>query len=69
MARKNWYYTLTDGPNTHIAGESFVSLSGVFLYCRMARWKASVPRSPLGPVLSVIMRLIVFTPTSAIQLL
>ena len=25
--------SLTDQPKTHIAGESFVSLSGVFLYC------------------------------------
>ena len=61
--------SLTDRPKTHIAGESFVSLSGVFLYRRMARWKASVSSSPFGPVLSVIMRLTVFTPTSALQLL
>ena len=69
MARKNWYEILTDRPKTHIAGESFVSLSGVFLYCRMARWKASVSSLPFGPVLSVIMCLTVYTPTSALQLL
>lgn len=56
-------------PNTHIAGDSFVSLSGVFLYCKIARWNASVQSSPLGPVLSVIKRFTVFTPISALQLL
>ena len=61
MARKIWYEIFDR--------LSFMSLSGVFLYCRMARWKASVSSSPFGPVLSVIMRLTVFTPTSALQLL
>ena len=69
MARKNWYEILTDRPKTHIAGKSFVSLSGVFLYCRMARWKTAVSSLPFGPVLSVIMCLTVYTPTSALQLL
>ena len=35
-------------PNMHIAGENLVSLSGVFLYCRIARWNWSVMSSPLG---------------------
>ena len=56
-------------PNMHIAGENLVSLSGVFLYCRIARWDWSVLSSPLGLVLPVIRRLTVFTPISALQLL
>ena len=56
-------------PKTHIAGDTLVSLSGQFLYCRIARWNESTSRSPLGPVLSVIILLTVFTPTSALQLL
>ena len=35
----------------------------------MARWNASVFRDPLGPVLPASIRLTVFTPTSALQLL
>ena len=56
-------------PNMHLAGDNFVSLSGVFLYCNIARWNASVLRSPLGLVFPVIKRLTVLTPTSARQLL
>ena len=36
-------------PNTHIAGESLVSLSGVILYCSMTRWKTSASRSTFLP--------------------
>ena len=35
----------------------------------MARWNASVFRDPPGPVLPASIRLTVFTPTSALQLL
>ena len=56
-------------PKTRIAGDNLVFLSGQFLYCRIARWNGSKSRSPLGAVLSVIMRLTVFTPISARQLL
>ena len=56
-------------PNMHMAGESFVSLSGVFLYCSMARWKESVSMSPEELVLSIRRRLTVLTPISALQLL
>ena len=52
-------------PNMHIDGENLVSLSGVFLYCRIARWNWAVLSSPLGLVLPVIRRLTVFTPISA----
>ena len=54
---------------THIAGESCVSLSGVFLHWSIARWNVSVSSSSLGPVLSAIRRLSVLAPTSALQLL
>ncbi len=71
-----WYFPGRTGmksrigwPKTHIAGEILVTGSGVFLYCRMARWTASVSRSPFSPVLSVMRRFIVFTPISALQLL
>ena len=53
----------------HIAGDSVVVGSGQFLYCSIARWNESVSISPLGPVLSVIILLTVFTPISALQLL
>ena len=56
-------------PKTHIAGESFVSGSGVLRYCSIAICTASVSSSPFGPVLSVMSRFIVFTPISARQLL
>ena len=56
-------------PKTHIAGESLVDWSGVFLYCRMACWNESVLRAPSFPMLPVISRLTVFTPISARQLL
>ena len=61
--------SLIDLPKTHIAGDSVVSLSGQLRYCNIARWKESVSSSPSGPVLSVISRLVVLTPTSARQLL
>ena len=56
-------------PKTHIAGEIFVSGSGVLRYCSIAICTASVSSSPFGPVLSVMSRFIVFTPISARQLL
>ena len=55
-------------PKTHMAGDSPVSGSGVFLYVRMARRNESVSREPFGPVFDRIIRLTVFTPTSARQL-
>ena len=55
-------------PNMHSAGDSLVSLSGQFLYCSIARWNLLVSSSPLLPQLSIIL-LIVFTPTSPLQLL
>ena len=54
-------------PKMHIAGESLVSLSGVFRYCSMARWKVSVSRSSFEAVLSMSSRFTVLTPTSARQ--
>ena len=56
-------------PKTHIAGESLVLGSGVFLYWRIAFWKASMLSGPLRPTLPVMSLLTVFTPTSALQLL
>jgi hypothetical protein len=61
--------SLIGWPKTHIAGESCVSLSGVFLHWSIARWNVSVSSSSLGPVLSAIRRLSVLAPTSALQLL
>lgn len=43
--------SLTGLPKTHMAGDSFVVGSGVFLYCRTARWNASELRSPLAVTL------------------
>ena len=60
--------SLIGRPKIHMAGDSFVSGSGVFRYWRMARWSLSVSSSPLGPVLEVMMRFAVFTPISARQL-
>ena len=56
-------------PKIHMAGDSLVSGSGVFLYCSIARWKASTSSSPLAPVLLVMSLFTVLTPTSARQLL
>ena len=61
--------SLIGRPNTHIAGDNFVSESGVFRYWRIARWTPSVSSSPLVPVLLVMRRSTVFTPISALQLL
>ena len=59
----------TDLPNTHIAGDKPVSLSGVFLYCNNALWNLSVSRLPAGPVFSMISLFTVFTAISARELL
>ena len=56
-------------PKRHEAGDSLVSLSGVFLYWSIALWKASGSRSPFEPVLFIMSRLMVFTAISALQLL
>ena len=61
--------SLIGRPKTHIAGDSFVSLSGVLRYCSIARWNASVLSSPFGPVLLVMSLFTVLTATSARQLL
>ena len=61
--------SLTGLPKTHIAGDIRVAGSGVFRYCRIALWKASESRLPLAVTLPVSRRFIVFTPTSALQLL
>ena len=58
---------LTGFPNTDTAGETFVSGSGVLRYWSIATRNASVSSSPVGDVLEVIIRLIVFTPISARQ--
>ena len=55
-------------PKRHMAGERWVSRSGVFRYCNMARLNLSVFRDPLL-VFSVIKRFTVLTPTLARQLL
>ena len=49
-------------PKTHIAGEIFVTGSGVLRYCSTALCTASVGSSPFGPVLLVISCFIVFMP-------
>ncbi len=54
-------------PNTHIAGDNFVSGSGVLRYCSMALWSESVSSSPFGPVLDVMSLFAVLTPISALQ--
>ena len=46
-----------------------MSLSGVFLYCNIARRKASLFKLPLAPTLSVNNLFTILTPTSALQLL
>ena len=56
-------------PNIHWAGETWVSRSGVFRYCRMALRNLSVFSEPSGEELFVRRRLTVFTPVSALQLL
>ena len=59
--------SLIGWPNTHWAGDNFVSGSGVLRYWRMARCSASVSRLPVGLMLLVIGHLTVFTATSALQ--
>ena len=61
--------SLTGRPNTHMAGDILVVGSGVFLYCRIASWNASMSMAPSLPTLPVINLLTVLTPTSALQLL
>ena len=53
--------------NTHWAGDNFVAGSGVLPYWRMAHRSALVSRLPVGLVLLLIIRLTVFTATSALQ--
>ena len=61
-------YELLKGPlKTHFEGDSCVFGSGVFRYWRMAHCRESVSRPPLGVVLSVMIRLMDFTPISALQ--
>ena len=69
IVQGGWVKSRIDLPNRYCAGDSVVSLTGVFRYCSMARCKASVSRSPLGLVFSVMSLFTVFTPTSALQLL
>ncbi len=42
--------SLVGRPKIHSAGESFVVGSGVFRYCRIGIWRASVSAVLLGPV-------------------
>ena len=56
-------------PNICTAGDSFVSLSGVLRYCKIACWNLSTSRSPLSPVLLVMSLFMDLTPISARQLL
>ena len=56
-------------PKMISAGLTFDTGSGVFLYANRARWNLSVFRVPPGPVLPASIRLTVFTPISALQLL
>jgi len=56
-------------PKTHIAGDNFVSLYGVFLYCKMARWNESVARLSSGFFIINDEALDCLHPTSARQLL
>ena len=60
--------SLIGRPKTHIAGESFVSGSGVLRCCKIARWNLSVFRSPLGLVLDAMSLFAVLTPISAREL-
>ena len=57
--------SLMGRPNTHCAGESLVLASGVLRYWRMACWSEFVSRLPCASVLSVIIRITVFTPIFA----
>ena len=56
-------------PKMISTGLTFDTVSGVFLYANTARWNFSVFRVPPGPLLPAIIRLTVFTPISALQLL
>ena len=56
-------------PKMHVAGDTLVSWSGVFLYWRMARWYVSTLMSPWDPTLLVTTLLMVFTAISALHLL
>ncbi len=56
-------------PKIHMEGDSLVVGSGVFLYCKMAFWNVSMLIAPFLPVLPVMSRLTVLTPSSALQLL
>lgn len=47
-------------PKVRMAGDSLVPLSGVFQYCSIARWKASMLMVQKRPVLSISRRLTVF---------
>ena len=58
-----------DLPKRHWAGDSLVLLSGVLRYCNIALRKQFVLRQPLAPVFLKSSLLMVFTPTSALQLL
>ena len=55
-------------PKTNCAGDRLVFGSGVLQYCKIAHCRESVSRLPRGSVLLVMMRLMVLTPISALQL-
>ena len=56
-------------PKLILAGLTLDNGSGVSMWANMARWNASVFRQPPGPVLPTNIRLTVFTPSPALQLL
>ena len=54
-------------PKRHMAGEGPVWGSGVLQYWRIASWRVTVSRLPLGTVFNVMSLLAVLTATSALQ--
>ena len=56
-------------PKMISAGLTLDTGAGVFMLANMARWNASVFREPLEPVLPTNIRMTVFMPSSAMQLL
>ena len=60
--------SLSSLPYRALAGDSLVSLSGVFLSCSKALEMAALSKEPSVPTLSLSIRLTVLTPSSALEL-
>ena len=59
--------SLMGPPKRHMAGEGPVWESGLLQYWRIASWRVTVSRLPLGTVFNVMTLLAVLTATSALQ--